>query len=281
MTEVYVEVLVHFTPSDLIIMVGFGHLTLETTGASPDLTCRKAEFWAGSEEPGQNDVTTIVLFFFPFEKHLAFFQILWNWFHSLPMLRIVLGRGRRRLRWQAWVVAESSPTRHSHESTGTDYWLRRLHPLTRRRPGPIAFEYFPAWPASHPKSTSPRTNEKRHNLVFDDTIRQDGPPGFDLVSRCCSFGRQSRSDTPSPKDSSISEPLTLSPPPFLDTSTVVSAPYHQSKPGLWPRLNHYPIDIISQQPEISALPTVLTRCYSRLLTSFLRHPTQESHDSLH
>lgn len=136
------------------------------------------------------------------------------------MLRIVLGRGRRRLRRQAWVVAESSPTRHSHESTGTDYWLRRLHPLTRRRPGPIALEYSPAWPASHPKSTSPRTNEKRHNLVFDDTIRQDGPPGFDLVSRCCSFGRQSRSDTPFPKDSSISEPLTLNPPPPLFSTHV-------------------------------------------------------------
>lgn len=74
MTEVHVEVLVHFTPRDLIIMVGFGHLTLKTTGASPDLTCRKAEFWAGSEEPGQNDVTTIVLFFFfPLEKHSALF----------------------------------------------------------------------------------------------------------------------------------------------------------------------------------------------------------------
>lgn len=72
MTEVYVEVLVHFTPSDLIIMVGFGHLTLETTGASPDLACRKAEFWAGSEEPGQNDVTTIVLFFSP-RKAFGFF----------------------------------------------------------------------------------------------------------------------------------------------------------------------------------------------------------------
>lgn len=122
----------------------------------------------------------LFFFFFTLEKHLAFFQILWNWFHSLPMLRIVLGRDWRRLRRQAWVLAESSRTRHSHESTGTDYSLRRPHPLTPTRPGPIALEYFPAWPASHPKSTSPRTNEKRHNLVFDDTIRQDGPPGFDL-----------------------------------------------------------------------------------------------------
>lgn len=62
-----------------------------------------------------------LFFLFPLEKHLAFFQILWNWFHSLPMLRIVSGRGRRRLRRQAWVLAESSRTRRSHEWTGTDY----------------------------------------------------------------------------------------------------------------------------------------------------------------
>lgn len=96
------------------------------------------------------------------------------------MLRIVSGRGRRRPRWQAWDLAESSRTRRSHESTRTDHSLRRPHPLTPSRPGPATLEYFPAWPASHPKSTSPRTNEKRHNLVFDDTIRQDGPPGFAL-----------------------------------------------------------------------------------------------------
>lgn len=227
MTEVYVEVLVHFTPSDLIITVGFGHLTLKTTGDSPDLTCRKAEFWAGSEEPGQNDVTTIVLFF-PSKSIWLFFQILWNWFHSLPMLRIVSGRGRRRLRRQAWVLAESSRTRRSHESTGTDYSLRRPHPFTPTRPGPIALEYFPAWPASQPKSTSPRTNEKRHNLVFlttryDRTALQDS-----TCVEMCSFGRQSRSDTPFPKDSSLFEPLMLFFHPLShDTSTVASAPYSQ------------------------------------------------------
>jgi hypothetical protein len=72
-------------------MVWFGHLTLKMTGPSPDLTCRKAEFWAGSEEPGQNDVTMIVLF--PPRKAFGFFfkKILWNWFHSLSMLRIVRG----------------------------------------------------------------------------------------------------------------------------------------------------------------------------------------------
>lgn len=93
MTEVYVEVLVHFTPSDLIIMVGFGHLTLKMTGPSPDLTCRKAEFWAGSEEPGQNDVMTIVLFFL-LEKHFAFF--FFNFFGTgfTPYLCYVLFRGR-------------------------------------------------------------------------------------------------------------------------------------------------------------------------------------------
>lgn len=120
--------------------------------------------------------------FFPLEKHLAFFSKFFGTGFT-PYLCYVLfwGGGRRRLRRQAWVLAESSRTRHSHESTGTDYSLRRTHTLlTPTRPGPIALEYFPAWPASQPKTTSPGTNEKRHNLVFDDTIRQDGPRGFDL-----------------------------------------------------------------------------------------------------
>lgn len=172
-----------------------------------------------------------LFFFSPSRKAFGFFQILWNWFHSLPMLRIVLGRGRRRLRRQAWVLAESSRTRRSHESTGTDYSLRRPHPLTPTRPGPIALEYFPAWPASHPKSTSPRTNEKRHNLVFDDTIRQDGPPGFDLC-RDVQFWPSGADQIPlSPRArafSSLSCYSSPPPPPLsLDTSTGASAPYSQ------------------------------------------------------
>lgn len=168
------------------------------------------------------------LFFFPHRKAFGFFfKILWNWFHSLPMLRIVLGRGRRRLRGQAWVLAESSRTRHSHESTGTDCSLRRPHRLTPTRPGPIALEYFPAWPASHPKSTSPRTNEKRHNLVFDDTIRQDGPPGFDFC-RDVQFWPSEQIRYPFPQRlEPFSSLLCYSFPLSLDTSTVASAPYPQ------------------------------------------------------
>lgn len=195
-----------------------------------------------------------LFFFFP-RKAFGFFQILWNWFHSLPMLRIVLRRGRRRLRRQAWVLAESSRTRRSHESTGTDYSLRRPHPLTPTRPGPIALEYFPAWPASHPKSTSPRTNEKRHNLVFDDTIRQDGPPGFDLC-RDVQFWPSEQIRYPFPQGLE----------PFRASHVILLPPFHSTRRPLprRPILNEIHIfgpgsittliDIISQQPEISALP---------------------------
>lgn len=86
-----------------------------------------------------------------------------------------------------------------------------------------------------------------------------------------------------PEDSNLFEPFMLFfPPPFL---SIRRPPPRRTitdeNQGLWPRLNHYPIDVISQQPENFRSSTVLTRCYSRLLTSFLRHPIQESHDSLH
>lgn len=87
-----------------------------------------------------------LVFFFSTEKHLAFFlSNSWNWFHSLPMLRIVLGRGWRRLRRQTWVLAESGRRRHSHEWTKTDYSLpQTTHPLTPTHPGPIALGLFPS-----------------------------------------------------------------------------------------------------------------------------------------
>lgn len=61
-------------------------------------------------------------------------------------------------------------------------------------------EYFPAQHGLHhiQNRRLHRTNEKRHNLVFDDTRRQNGTQDSTCVEMC-SFGRQSRSDTPFPQ----------------------------------------------------------------------------------
>lgn len=178
------------------------------------------------------------------------------------MLRIVLGRGWRRLRRQTWVLAESGRMRHSHESTGTDGLLtpQTTHPLTPTHTGPIASDLSQASPASHPKSTSPWTNEKRHNLVFDDTIRQDGPPRFDLC-RDVQFwpSEQIRYPPPFPKDSSLFESFMLFFPPFLSTHGLSPLRPSPLNPGLLARLNHYPIDIISRNPKFPLFPS-FTRC---------------------
>jgi len=195
-------------------MVWFGHLTLKMTGPSPDLTCRKAEFWAGSEEPGQNDVTMIV--FFPLEKHLAFFK------NSLELVSLLIyatycsGRGRRRLRRQAWVLAESSRTRHSHESTGTDYSLRRPHPLTPTRPGPTTLECFPAQHGLHHIQNRRLHGPTRSAIISFLTTRYGRTALQDSTDvEMCSFGRQSRSDTPFPGDSNLfSSLLCYSSPPL-------------------------------------------------------------------
>lgn len=103
------------------------------------------------------------------------------------------------------------------------------------------------------------------------------------MSRCAVLAVRADQIPLSPGTRTFFEPLMLFfPPPFLSTrrpSPRRTITYENQAFG--PGLNHYPLDVISQQPENFRSSTVLTRCYSRLLTSFLRHPIQESHDSLH
>lgn len=198
------------------------------------------------------------LFFFPPRKAFGFFLKK----NSLELVSLItyatycFGAGPEEASRQAWVLAESSRTRHSYESTGTDYSLRRPHRLTPTRPGPTILEYFPAQHGLHhiQNRRLHRTNEKRHNLVFDDMTWQDGTPGFDLC-RDVQFWPSEQIRYPlSPGTRAFFEPLMLFfPPPPFSLPPRRPSPRRTityEKPDLcvaW--LNHYPIDVISQQPE--------------------------------
>lgn len=129
-------------------------------------------------------------------------------------------------------------------------------PIDTHTPRPDRIGVFPSMACITSKidvSTEPTRSAIISFLTtrYDRTALQDS-----TCVEMCSFGRQSRSDTPFPQGL---EPFRASyvilPPPFTrHVDRRLGALFSTKPTSLAQALNHYPIDIISQQPEISALP---------------------------